>query len=714
MADSSPHSRVSRTRRAIALMAWGCLIGSAFLMWNARQTGVLSGGTNPVAASLLAAFGAFVGVFAWMLFNPNQRRSSDSPSLFMAAGATLFPPPMIAFCLISSDSPLRWWVALGIFLLVVIGVLSHVPDEFFGVPRGRSSYFVPLPLFDRVADGIMDPNASWFQFNDLSDIVPDQNRPSLAPKAYLNSETATRSSGNATAYSPARPSSEVDDILGTDFELGLLDDTLMDFELSEFSAPTTQRSAPQQQPATPRRATPERSRTKSSRSTSVQRRSPIRGNVYYAHNPESLRLLAASPAASGRSTQRRPQNRRTRHATSLRKETNRQPPASRNRRQETNRTSTSSPSRFKESTKNRPSRYEQQPPAPQARSTNRTQSTDAVPSRRSATPTPQRPVQPTRNTPAAPAAYLQETNQRRSDRHRESQQQLVKQTHQRSDHTDRLAAEDHVASPPEYGTSRQADQRNQERDRSRQNQRQSPRSETQRPEQTGASAAGETKSGASLFGIPMPFSSRTAEPESSTPPVVERQIDSTTTESRRRKSRYEDESSRSTGNQRTQQNLSAVAPAAPMTPPVTERRSARTESTDNQTTSRQKSREETTARRRTSESAQTESLASQTANEHEIAEEHVERTKDEHGSELVEGVMKLRFDKGQKRANLHIPFSPPLPGLPEVECECVGDVPLRLKVPVKQSYGIRIEARRTDASEDLETQIGFAAVYTPE
>jgi hypothetical protein len=75
--------------------------------------------------------------------------------------------------------------------------------------------------------------------------------------------------------------------------------------------------------------------------------------------------------------------------------------------------------------------------------------------------------------------------------------------------------------------------------------------------------------------------------------------------------------------------------------------------------------------------------------------------------------MTLRFEKGQKRANLHIPFSPPLPGMPEVECECVGDVPLRLKVPVRQSYGIRIEARRTNADEALDADVGFAAVYTP-
>ena len=93
MADQLPNSRTSRTRQAIAIIAWICLVGTAFLLWNARQTGLLQQATDPGSASFLAAFAAFVSVFAWMLFNPNQSRSSDSLSLFAAAAATLFPPP---------------------------------------------------------------------------------------------------------------------------------------------------------------------------------------------------------------------------------------------------------------------------------------------------------------------------------------------------------------------------------------------------------------------------------------------------------------------------------------------------------------------------------------------------------------------------------------------------------------------------------------------
>ncbi len=68
-----------------------------------------------------------------------------------------------------------------------------------------------------------------------------------------------------------------------------------------------------------------------------------------------------------------------------------------------------------------------------------------------------------------------------------------------------------------------------------------------------------------------------------------------------------------------------------------------------------------------------------------------ERIQDGLGGEMIEGTIRVIFEPGQKRANLHVPFSPPLKGVPDVECEPVGSEDLRLKVPVKQPYGIRIE-----------------------
>lgn len=90
-----------------------------------------------------------------------------------------------------------------------------------------------------------------------------------------------------------------------------------------------------------------------------------------------------------------------------------------------------------------------------------------------------------------------------------------------------------------------------------------------------------------------------------------------------------------------------------------------------------------------------------------------DRMQDEFGGELVEGTIRVRFEPGQKRAHLHVPFQPPLPGVPDVECEAVGAEALRVKVPVRQTYGIRIDARRSDAAAALETEVGFSAIYTP-
>lgn len=95
------------------------------------------------------------------------------------------------------------------------------------------------------------------------------------------------------------------------------------------------------------------------------------------------------------------------------------------------------------------------------------------------------------------------------------------------------------------------------------------------------------------------------------------------------------------------------------------------------------------------------------------ADMRLERIRDDHGGEMIEGTISVFFEVGQKRAHLHVPFSPPLAGLPEVECEPATDDQVRLKVAVRQPYGVRIEARRAEASESLRTEISFAAVYTP-
>lgn len=91
----------------------------------------------------------------------------------------------------------------------------------------------------------------------------------------------------------------------------------------------------------------------------------------------------------------------------------------------------------------------------------------------------------------------------------------------------------------------------------------------------------------------------------------------------------------------------------------------------------------------------------------------IERNEDEFGGVMVEGIARAVFRTGQKRVNLQIPLSPPLPGVPEAECEPAGHEPLRARVALRQPYGLRIEVRRSESSQPLEAEISFSAVYTP-
>lgn len=107
------------------------------------------------------------------------------------------------------------------------------------------------------------------------------------------------------------------------------------------------------------------------------------------------------------------------------------------------------------------------------------------------------------------------------------------------------------------------------------------------------------------------------------------------------------------------------------------------------------------------------SAATLTSVQHSSDSVQMQRVKDEYGGENVEGTATVRFQVGQKRVHLHIPFSPPLPGIPDVECEPTGTDAVRVKVAMRQAYGVRLEVRRAEASQPLQTEISFAAAAAP-
>lgn len=86
------------------------------------------------------------------------------------------------------------------------------------------------------------------------------------------------------------------------------------------------------------------------------------------------------------------------------------------------------------------------------------------------------------------------------------------------------------------------------------------------------------------------------------------------------------------------------------------------------------------------------------------------RTQSVEGGETVEGGLKVSFARGQRQQVLHVSFCPPLPSIPEVECELLDEAPVEVRVAAAHPYGLRIEARReADSNDPLTSEIGFAA-----
>ncbi|MCA9049465.1 MAG: hypothetical protein KDA89_12100 [Planctomycetaceae bacterium] len=691
--DYLPGNRISRERRVVALMAWGCLVSTAVILWNGRQTGTLRSASNELTAILLAAFGALVSIFAWMLFNPERRTSTDSPGLFLAAAATLFPPPIVGFCLMPTDSPLRGWLAVGLFLLCAVAVLSHVPDELFAVPRGLQSYLSPLPVFDRVEDTVMNPNADWFRFTDLTDLVTDAERPSLAPRAYLQQDL----SKNKVTRTELRTRTAVDDILGTDFDLNLLSDSLNDvMEDRDASKPAGRETAGRREQAgsflsnvtrqsptaetqrvseVDRRRSFGRSDVESPLTQTPRREARLDGSprIERSHGdaiiPETVRFPAGQSATPSGLPITPVRSETTFDHGLPRRSTAGEPPST-NQREGRLRESLpeSSAADVFADWSGLHSVSHAEPPA---------RTDETAPQHQIAEPAPRQsavsPPQPTRESSVRTSRYDQSGHLR---------------------HGESVSAESVQPSQPS------------------------------RPSQSSHSLVGErakpvvAQSSVSAAGVTAAALAATSLKTSVAPGPTESAADAVRSViqppqklSVVQRTAVEPLTQPPTPSMRVANRVAENAPAPLKSPSsgVTPAGSREPVLPNPSTTATPEPLKAVAAPHIHSDAKSTVSSAPGAAGTPQVT-----RIQESDGSELVEGVMPVRFDRGQRRANVHIPFSPPLGGIPEVECECVGDAVLRLKVPVRQSYGVRIEARRTDADEPLETEIGFAAVYTPD
>jgi len=77
--------------------------------------------------------------------------------------------------------------------------------------------------------------------------------------------------------------------------------------------------------------------------------------------------------------------------------------------------------------------------------------------------------------------------------------------------------------------------------------------------------------------------------------------------------------------------------------------------------------------------------------------------RDEEGSEICEGQMRVEFAAGEREVTLHVSFCPPLPSIPHVELEDLDGQGWDLKATAAYSYGIRVTVRRGTRSSTGES-----------
>ncbi|MEP3481688.1 MAG: hypothetical protein ABJZ55_20765 [Fuerstiella sp.] len=728
-------TRSARNRRVAAIMAWAVLVGTALILWNGRlQDSIRSVGDEPVAF-VLAAFSAFVGVFAWLLFNPGRRAASESPVLFFAAGATLFPPPIIGFCLMPVDSPLRGWLTVGLFLLCVIAVLSHVPDDFFGVPRGRNSYMTPIPTFDSVDDTIMNPDAAWFTFEDLTRILPHTERPSLAPRSYLQQDTIRPAA--PTVRSQDKIASEVDDILGSDFDLGLLDEDLTEFDRQPPQQESSRRISQQRttsnidrrsDEANPaiRSTANEDARNRQAEIEARLANANAQGNVFESFEnsqrpqPTDAKTRYITASANTKTLSQRYQQLRTpgsKHPSNT----------SANITARSAAAATAATIRSQLAGKNRTTLAGQntagQNTAGQTGSGLAASSRSALRNQPSSTDIQygeldvHRGQQPSGST----------SHERRQKTSGSSRQQDRRQKESRAEDSAKTRRAEEAEAKQRRATEAREERERIERDRA---ERARQKADAERRQEQ--SAQSNRSDRVSRFEQRQQAATRQAEvreeqlgrsSQNDSPQTDRKLVRQTTSEDRSDSAKVEapKPKRRSALDIATAGILGAGAAAGLSKSEASDQ----TEAPDLDAAASQglfgtvrdlfnkpktSEPEEETTGAEEFESAVDSVKAKSTSNQ----DVSIERTIDASGAEMVEGVAVVRFERGQKKANVHIPFAPPMKGQPEVEVECVGGEQLRLKVPMAEPYGMRIEARRSNTSEALEAEIGFAAMADEE
>ena len=652
---TSSHGRRIQGRRALAIMAWATLVIVAGLLWYGQHKRVIRIQAWEPAALLLSAYAAFLAIFGWLLFSPGRKSAEESPGLFFAGMLTLLPPCFIAYHLMPVGSPLKPWLTIGVFIFGIIAIMSPIPEEVFAVPRDRRTYLQPLT------------NA---YLSELDVDAPEASFEDLAPRtAYWLSRPAPDPLGPAPGEAK---DPWVDPFYGTGRQMSRIgvsqsrrsdestrnDRRRLSDPLSGTSPSVPSRSFPEPPPLPPSLPASASARTAVSPPRSDRDSLDARDRSVGATPPLKPPSSVSPPSQSIplpplTLAGMRPDNNVRAPAEPSRPVTGSaagsQPVPPSSRRPLTEPSGRSSSPVGFQTPQPSPSRVELPP----------TMSTASAPMA-FPVPAPALSSAPVAIAAASAVAAASQSVMNSS---------VAAPVPLRTPLSPQLAT--NAPMPDLLRAITRADESPPLRDPS-------PLSRTS-----------ETSAASVRPAEPKPREPKPRElkPTEMKPAEFQQTLSAAGEELTAPVRQVSDLSLREL-DQQIRAEESALADGDPMAAAADDRNTSNASDivTERGTTS----------------------TSQQLSNDIRL-----ERIRDEHGGEMIEGTIKVFFEQGQKRAHLHVPFSPPLAGLPEVECEPTGDDPIRLKVAVRQPYGVRIEARRAEASEALRTEISFAAVYTP-
>ncbi len=75
--------------------------------------------------------------------------------------------------------------------------------------------------------------------------------------------------------------------------------------------------------------------------------------------------------------------------------------------------------------------------------------------------------------------------------------------------------------------------------------------------------------------------------------------------------------------------------------------------------------------------------------------QHITRSRNKHGIEVISGFLRAEFLPGEQTRNLHVAFCPPLDYPPRVTTKAIDGADVSLKVGQAEIFGLRLELRRT-------------------